>query len=43
MSTVSELPAADWQLWRTMRSMNEQLARELDRQLQRDEIGRAHV
>lgn len=36
MSTVSELPAADWQLWRTMRSMNEQLARELDRQLQRD-------
>jgi DNA-binding MarR family transcriptional regulator len=36
MSTVSELPAADWQLWRAVRSMNEQLSRELDRQLQRD-------
>jgi DNA-binding MarR family transcriptional regulator len=36
MSTVSELPAADWELWRTMRSMNEYLSRELDRQLQRD-------
>lgn len=36
MSTVSELPAADWQLWRTLRSMNEHLSRELDRQLQRD-------
>jgi DNA-binding MarR family transcriptional regulator len=36
MSTVSEVPHADWDLWRTMRAMNEQLARELDRQLQRD-------
>lgn len=36
MSTVSEIPHADWDLWRTMRSMNEQLSRELDRQLQRD-------
>jgi len=36
MSTVSEIPPADWELWRTMRAMNEQLARELDRQLQRD-------
>ena len=36
MSTVSEVPAADWDLWRTMRAMNEQLGRELDRQLQRD-------
>ncbi|WP_395639085.1 MarR family winged helix-turn-helix transcriptional regulator [Pseudolysinimonas sp.] len=36
MSTVSEIPPADWELWRTMRVMNEQLGRELDRQLQRD-------
>lgn len=36
MSTVSELPPADWELWRAVRSMNEQLSRELDRQLQRD-------
>jgi DNA-binding MarR family transcriptional regulator len=36
MSTVSEIPPEDWELWRTMRSVNEQLARELDRQLQRD-------
>lgn len=36
MSTVSEIPPADWELWRTMRAMNEQLGRELDRQLQRD-------
>lgn len=36
MSTVSEVPHADWDLWRTMRAMNEQLSRELDRQLQRD-------
>jgi DNA-binding MarR family transcriptional regulator len=36
MSTVSEIPQADWALWRTMRGMNEHLGRELDRQLQRD-------
>jgi DNA-binding MarR family transcriptional regulator len=36
MSSVSEIPPADWELWRTMRAMNEQLGRELDRQLQRD-------
>jgi DNA-binding MarR family transcriptional regulator len=36
MSTVSEVPHDDWNLWRTMRAMNEQLSRELDRQLQRD-------
>lgn len=36
MSTVSEVPAADWDLWRTTRAMNERLSRELDRQLQRD-------
>ncbi|WP_309708570.1 MarR family transcriptional regulator [Pseudolysinimonas sp.] len=36
MSTVSEVPNADWDLWHTMRAMNEQLSRELDRQLQRD-------
>ena len=36
MSSVSELPPADWRLWRSLRSMNEQLSRELDRQLQRD-------
>lgn len=36
MSTVSEVPPADWELWRTMRAMHEQLGRELDRQLQRD-------
>lgn len=36
MSTVSEVPPDDWNLWRTMRAMNEQLSRELDRQLQRD-------
>jgi DNA-binding MarR family transcriptional regulator len=36
MSSVSEVPSEDWELWRTMRAMNEQLGRELDRQLQRD-------
>lgn len=36
MSTVSEVSPADWELWRSFRSMNQQLARELDRQLQRD-------
>jgi len=36
MSTVSEIPPAEWELWRTMRAMNEQLGRELDRQLQHD-------
>lgn len=36
MSTVSEVSPADWQLWRSFRSMGEQLGRELDRQLQRD-------
>jgi DNA-binding MarR family transcriptional regulator len=36
MSSVSELPPADWRLWRSLRAMNEQLSRELDRQLQRD-------
>ncbi len=36
MSSVSEIPPADWELWRTMRATNEQLGRELDRQLQRD-------
>jgi DNA-binding MarR family transcriptional regulator len=36
MSSVSEVPSEDWDLWRTMRAMNEQLGRELDRQLQRD-------
>ena len=36
MSTVSEVSAADWELWRSFRSMGEQLGRELDRQLQRD-------
>lgn len=36
MSMVSEIPPADWELWRTMRTMNEQLGRELDRQLQHD-------
>jgi DNA-binding MarR family transcriptional regulator len=36
MSTVSEVSAADWELWRAFRAMGEQLGRELDRQLQRD-------
>jgi DNA-binding MarR family transcriptional regulator len=36
MSTVSDIPQTDWALWRTFRAMNEQLGRELDRQLQRD-------
>lgn len=36
MSTVSEVSPADWELWRSIRSMNQQLSRELDRQLQRD-------
>ena len=36
VSTVSDVPPADWALWRSFRAMNEQLARELDRQLQRD-------
>ncbi|MEO5534956.1 MAG: MarR family winged helix-turn-helix transcriptional regulator [Pseudolysinimonas sp.] len=36
MSTVSEVSAADWELWRSYRSMNQQLSRALDRQLQRD-------
>lgn len=36
MSSVSEIPQADWALWRTMRGMMEHLGRELDRQLQRD-------
>lgn len=36
MSTVSEVSSADWELWRSFRSMGEQLGRELDRQLQRD-------
>jgi DNA-binding MarR family transcriptional regulator len=36
MSRVSEIPQADWALWRTMRGMTEHLGRELDRQLQRD-------
>jgi len=36
MSTVSDVPPADWSLWRSFRAMNEQLGRELDRQLQRD-------
>lgn len=36
MSTVSEVSPADWELWRSFRSMNQQLSRELDRQLQRD-------
>lgn len=36
MSTVSEVSPADWELWRSFRSMGEQLGRELDRQLQRD-------
>lgn len=36
MSSVSELPPADWELFRSLRVMNEQLGRALDRQLQRD-------
>ena len=36
MSIVSDLPPADWALWRSMRAMNQHLGRELDRQLQRD-------
>lgn len=36
MLTVSEVSSDDWTLWRTFRAMNEQLARELDRQLQRE-------
>lgn len=36
MSTVSEVSPADWELWRSFRAMNQQLSRELDRQLQRD-------
>ena len=36
MSTVSEVSPTDWELWRSFRSMGEQLGRELDRQLQRD-------
>lgn len=36
MSTVSEVSAADWELWRSFRSMNQQLSRALDRQLQHD-------
>jgi len=36
MSAVSEVSPADWELWRSFRSMNQQLSRELDRQLQRD-------
>lgn len=36
MSAVSEVSPADWELWRSFRSMNQQLSRALDRQLQRD-------
>jgi DNA-binding MarR family transcriptional regulator len=36
MSTVSEVSESDWQLWRDFNAMHQQLARELDRQLQRD-------
>lgn len=36
MSEVSEIPAEDWALWRSWVSANQQLARALDRQLQRD-------
>ncbi|CAN5160539.1 MarR family winged helix-turn-helix transcriptional regulator [soil metagenome] len=36
MSTVSEVSENDWQLWRDFMAMHQQLARELDRQLQRD-------
>jgi DNA-binding MarR family transcriptional regulator len=36
MSTVSEVSEQDWQLWRDFVAMHQQLARELDRQLQRD-------
>jgi len=36
MSTVSEVSPADWELWRSFRSMNQQLSRALDRQLQHD-------
>ena len=36
MSTVSELAPEDWALWRSVRAMNQHLARELDRQLLRD-------
>ncbi|HWH26443.1 MAG TPA: MarR family winged helix-turn-helix transcriptional regulator [Pseudolysinimonas sp.] len=34
--TKPELTSAEWDVWRTMRSMHEQLARELDRHLQSD-------
>jgi DNA-binding MarR family transcriptional regulator len=36
MSVVSEIPAQDWALWRAWVSMNQQLSRALDRQLQQD-------
>ncbi len=36
MSVVSEIPAQDWALWRAWVSMNQQLTRALDRQLQQD-------
>jgi DNA-binding MarR family transcriptional regulator len=36
MSAVSEVSPADWALWRSFRSMNQQLSRALDRQLQQD-------
>lgn len=36
MSAVSEVSAADWAMFRAFRSMNQQLSRALDRQLQAD-------
>lgn len=36
MSTVLEVSEQDWQLWREFVTMHRHLARELDRQLQRD-------
>lgn len=36
MSTVPEVSDHDWQLWREFVTMHRHLARELDRQLQRD-------
>lgn len=36
MCAAPEVSPTDWDLWRTMRAMNQHLSRELDRQLQRD-------
>ncbi len=36
MAAADGMSEEDWRLWRTFSTMNRQIARELDRQLQRD-------